>query len=166
MSGAVHDRVRQEMKQVLAEAEPISFLDDKAAEFLQVAREWFKAANLQTKHWSVDGDSILLFGWQGDATHDALALLLTAREIQTSNEGAALRVSSTDQERLLRSLQEIGGGPLPSVTDLNIKPQDTIREKWDWALPEELRLRSFVSAQLDLVGAQRLALTFSQMSDA
>ncbi|MDX6463875.1 MAG: ATP-dependent helicase Lhr and Lhr-like helicase [Acidobacteriaceae bacterium] len=166
MSGAVHDRVRQEMKQVLAEAEPISFLDDQAAEFLRVARHWFKAANLETKHWSVDDDSILLFGWQGDAIHDALALLLTAREIQTSNEGAALRVSSTDQKRLLRSLQEIGGGPLPSVTDLNIKPRDTIREKWDWALPEDLRLRSFVSAQLDLLGAQRLALTFSQMSDA
>ena len=135
MSGAVHDRVRQEMKQVLAEAEPISFLDDKAAKFLQEARQWFKAANLETKHWSLDGDSILLFGWQGDATHDALALLLTARGMQTSNEGVAIRISSTDQRRLLQSLQEIGSGTIPIVADLKIKPKDAIREKWDWALP-------------------------------
>lgn len=166
MGGAVHDGVRQEMKQVLSEAEPISFLDDKAAEFLEEARQWFKAANLENKQWSVDGDSILLFGWHGDATHDALALLLTARGMQTSNEGAAIRIFSADQERLLRSLQEIGSGPSPRIVDLKIKPQDTIREKWDWALPEDLRLRSFASAQLDLLGAQRLALTFSQMSDA
>jgi ATP-dependent Lhr-like helicase len=31
IGGKVHDRVRQEMKQVLAETEPISFLDSKAA---------------------------------------------------------------------------------------------------------------------------------------
>jgi ATP-dependent Lhr-like helicase len=164
--GAVHDRVRQEMKRVLAEAEPISFLDPKAAEYLDEARQSFKAANLEKKQWSVDGDSILLFGWHGDATHDALALLLTARGIQTSNEGAAIRISSTDQQRLLRSLQEIGSGPAPRILDLKIKPEDAIREKWDWALPEDLRLRSFTSAQLDLLGAQRLALTLSQMSDA
>jgi len=52
------------------------------------------------------------------------------------------------------------------MVDLKIKPQDAICEKWDWALPEDLRLRSFASAQLDLLGAQRLAQTFSQMSDA
>lgn len=164
--GVVHDRVRQEMKQVLAEVEPISFLDSQAAEFLQEARQWFKAANLERKHWSVDGDSILLFGWRGDATHDALALLLMARDIQTSNEGAAIRIFSTDQGRLLESLQEIGSGPVPRIIDLKVKPKDAIREKWDWALPEDLRLRSFTTAQLDLLGAQKLALALSQMSNA
>jgi ATP-dependent helicase Lhr and Lhr-like helicase len=127
---------------------------------------WFKAANLERKHWSVDGDSILLFGWRGDATHDALALLLMTRDIQTSNEGAAIRIFSTDQGRLLKSLQEIGSGPVPRIIDLKVKPKDAIREKWDWALPEDLRLRSFTTAQLDLLGAQKLALALSQMSNA
>jgi ATP-dependent Lhr-like helicase len=152
------------MKQVLVEAVPISFLDDKAAEFLQEARQWFKGADLEEKHWSVDGDSILLFGWQGDATHDALALLLTARGMQTSNEGAAMRVLSRDHQRLSTFLQQIGNGPSLTVADLKIKPEHVTREKWDWALPEDLRLRSFASAQLDLLGARRLALMLSQMS--
>ena len=165
IGGKVHDRVRQEMKHVLTAPDPISFLDSKAAEFLDEARRWFKAAELDTKHWSVDGDSILLLGWHGDTVQDALALLLTAVGMQASNEGVAMRISSTDQQRLLRSLQEIGSGPLPTIFDLKIKPEHSIREKWDWALPEGLLLRSFASAQLDLLGAQRLALTLSQLSD-
>jgi ATP-dependent helicase Lhr and Lhr-like helicase len=153
------------MKQVLTEVEPISFLDSKAAEFLEEARQWFKAADLGTKHWSVDGYRILLLGWHGDTVQDALALLLTARCMQASNEGVAMRIFSTDQHDLLRSLQEIGSEPMPTIFDLKIKPEHTIREKWDWALPEGLRLRSFTSAQLDLLGAQRLALTLSQPSN-
>ena len=77
-----------------------------------------------------------------------------------------MRISSTDQQRLLRSLQEIGSGQLPTIFDLKINPEHAIREKWDWVLPEGLRLRSFASAELDLLGAQRLAQTLSQISDA
>jgi ATP-dependent Lhr-like helicase len=117
---------------------------------------------LGTKKWFIDGDSILLLGWHGDTVQDALALFLTARGVQSSNEGAAMRISSTDQQSLLRLLQEIGSGPAPTIADLKIKAEYTIREKWDWVLPDGLRLRSFASAQLDLPGAQRLALTLSQ----
>jgi ATP-dependent Lhr-like helicase len=166
IGGKVHDRVRQEMKQVLTEIEPISFLDPEAAEFLEEARQWFKAADLGAKRWCVDGNSILLLGWHGDTVHDALALLLAAREMPASNEGVAMRISSTDQQRILRSLQEIGSGQLPTIFDVKIKPEHAIREKWDWVLPEGLRLRSFASAELDLLGAQRLAQTLSQTSDA
>ncbi|MGC2545966.1 MAG: DEAD/DEAH box helicase, partial [Silvibacterium sp.] len=146
IGGKVHDRVRQEMKQVLAETEPISFLDSKAAEFLEEARQGFKTAGLETKRWFIDGDSILLLGWHGDTVQDALALLLTARGVQASNEGAVMRISSTDQQSLQRLLQEIGSGPAPMIFDLKIKPKHAIREKWDWVLPDGLRLRSFVSA--------------------
>jgi ATP-dependent Lhr-like helicase len=162
IGGVVHDRVRQEMKQVLTEVEPISFLDSKAAELLEEARQWFKAAGLGAKRWSVDGHSILLLGWHGDTVQDALALLLTATGMQASNEGVAMRISSTDHQHLLRSLKEIGTGPVPTIFDLKVKPEHAIREKWDWVLPEGLLLRSFASAQLDLLGARRLALTLSQ----
>jgi ATP-dependent Lhr-like helicase len=79
IGGVVHDRVRQEMKQVLTEVRPISFLDSKAAELLEEARQWFKAAGVGAQRWSVDGHSTLLFGWHGDTVQDALALLLTAK---------------------------------------------------------------------------------------
>ena len=164
--GAVHNRVRQEMKQVLAQAETVPFLDAKAAEFLDEARGWFTAAGLNELRWMIDGSNILLLGWQGDSIQDALALLLTARGMHASNEGAVIRIFSTDQQRLTTLLSEIASGATPTADDLHIKPEQAIREKWDWILPAELRLRSYVSSQFDLGGAQKLALTLSQVPGA
>lgn len=157
-SGAVHDRVREEMKLVLAGTEPIPFLDTKAAELLREARHWFIDAGLDQKQWFVDGRSILLLGWHGDAVHDALALLLTAHGIQASNEGSAIRGYSTDQQKATDVLAEIANGPVPTTADLKVRPDHVIREKWDWVLPDALRLRSYATAQLDLAGAQQLAI--------
>jgi ATP-dependent Lhr-like helicase len=163
--GAVHNKVREEMKKVLAERDAIPFLDSKAAEFLAEARHWFIAAKLNKQRWIVDGNSIVLLGWQGDAVHDALALLLTARGMHASNEGAAIRIFSTDQQRLMALLSEIASGSIPGVNDLQIDPEQAIREKWDWVLPPELRLRSYVSARLDTLGVQQLALALSEAPD-
>ena len=142
---------------MLAEPGVVPFLDSKAAEFLGEARQWFAAANLNERRWMIDGSNILLLGWHGDAGHDALALLLTARGMHASNEGAAIRVFSTDQQRLVTLLKEIAAGPVPTAQDLQIKPEAAIREKWDWVLPAELCLRSYVSSRLDVAGAQHLA---------
>jgi ATP-dependent Lhr-like helicase len=164
-SGAVHSAVRQEMRAVLAETSPVPFLDLKAAELLKEARQWFRTAGLDRRESVADGGNILLLGWRGDAIHDALALLLTARGLHASNEGAAIRVFSADQKRLGDLLTEIANGPAPTAKDLQIKPEAAIREKWDWVLPAELRVRSYISAQLDQAGAQSLARVLVQASD-
>lgn len=151
---------------MLGEATPVPFLDAKAAEFLEEARQWFTAASLNERQWITDGSNILLLGWCGDTIHDALALLLTARGMHASNEGAAIRIFSTDQKQLLALLGDIARGSNPTADDLRLRPEHVIREKWDWVLPAELRLRSYVSAQLDLVGAQQLAVALSQASES
>lgn len=166
IGGAVHSRVRQEMKQVLTEFVPVPFLDPKATEFLGEARQWFAAGKLSEHQWMIDGGSILLFGWLGDTIHDALALLLTAWGLHASNEGAAIRVFSTDQTRFLTVLDEIGKGSAPGAKDLQIKPENAIREKWDWSLPAELRLRSYISSHLDIAEAQNLARAISNPHDS
>lgn len=152
--GRVHDRVRQEMKQVLSESEPISFLDEVGASLLEEARQFYREAELDKKSVVADGNSTLLLGWRGDWTNDALSLLLTARGLQTSNEGIALRVSSGEITRIREQLSEIAIGPMPTVADLKLKPEHVIREKWDWALPDELRLLSFASSHLDFLAAK------------
>lgn len=157
--GAVHSRVRQEMKKVLADDEPVPFLDTKATSFLNEARQAFSAAHLNELRWVRDGSNILLFGWHGDPVHDALALLLTARGMHATNEGVVIRIFSTDQQSLIAILSEIGSGATPTASDFHLKPDHVIREKWDWALPADLRLRSYVSSQLDPAGARELALS-------
>jgi hypothetical protein len=48
---------------------------------------------------------------------------------------------------------------MPVPSDLTLKPELTIVEKWDWVLPDQLRLLSYSSSRLDLAGAQHLAAT-------
>lgn len=153
----VHDRVREEMRLVLIEQEPIAFLDKTAFDCVEEARRFFKAAKLDEKRWIVDGGSIAIPTWRGDWINDALALLLTAHNLYTSNEGVALRVHSPDAEQLERVLQQIAHSSTPIAEELHLKPGQTIREKWDWALPDELRLHSFASLVLDLEGAKATA---------
>jgi ATP-dependent Lhr-like helicase len=162
LAGAVHDRVREEMKQVLAGTDAIPFLDPTANTLLEEARKWFRDTRLLNKPSWPDGGSILLLGWSGDLAHDALSLLLTARGLHATNEGVAIRVSSMDTDRLIAVLQEIAASPVPSIDDLKIDPKNVIREKWDWALPNDLRVRSFVSSELDLRGARDLAASLSK----
>jgi ATP-dependent Lhr-like helicase len=157
----VHDHVRAEMHRLLSDTEPLRFLDRAASECLNEARDYFRAANLNHKPWFVDGSSILMPTWRGDWVNDGLALLLTAHGLQTSNEGIALRVHSTDSQQLKSLLRQIGNATKLSVQDLHLKPELTIREKWDWALPDDLRLRSFASLLLDLDGTKETASILS-----
>jgi ATP-dependent Lhr-like helicase len=156
-SGSVDDRVRQEMRSVLAGSGPLAFLDSKASELLDEARLYFRTAGLGQKHWFLEGNSILILTWRGDWANDALSLLLTAKGLATSNEGIALRVSSVDQVKLKAILEDIAASPAISVEDLHLKPEHIMREKWDWVLPDSLRLASFASCTLDLTGAHNVA---------
>jgi ATP-dependent Lhr-like helicase len=59
-------------------------------------------------------------------------------------------------------LEEIAVLPGISIDDLRLKPEHVIREKWDWALPDPLRLASFASSTLDLTGAHSVAQTLAE----
>jgi ATP-dependent Lhr-like helicase len=152
-AGSVDDRVRQEMRSVLAGSEALTFLDAKAVELLDEAKLYFQTRGLGQKQWFTEGNSLLVLTWRGDWTNDALALLLTAKGLATSNEGVALRVSSVDHLKLKSVLEEIAALPQISIEDLRLKPEHVIREKWDWVLPDSLRLASFASSVLDIKGA-------------
>jgi ATP-dependent Lhr-like helicase len=156
-AGSVNDRVRQEMRSVLAGSETLAFLDAKAVELLDEAKLYFRTRGLGQKQWFVEGNSLLVLTWRGDWTNDALALLLTAKGLATSNEGVALRVSSVDHPKLKSVLEEIAALPQVSIEDLRLKPEHVIREKWDWVLPDSLRLASFASSVLDIKGARTTA---------
>jgi ATP-dependent helicase Lhr and Lhr-like helicase len=156
-AGSVNDRVRQEMRSVLAGSETLTFLDSKAVELLDEAKLYFHTRGLGQKQWFVEGNSLLVLTWRGDWTNDALALMLTAKGLATSNEGVALRVSSVDHLKLKSVLEEVAALPQISIEDLRLKPEHVIREKWDWVLPDSLRLASFASSVLDIKGAHTTA---------
>ncbi len=156
--GRVHDRVREEMRNVLSESTPIPFLDLYATAMLEEARNAFRLAHLDETSIVPDGSGVLLLTWHGDWANDALALLLTACGHETTNEGLFLRVSNSTVLHVVRTLGGFVQQPAPTVKALRIRPKDAIKEKWDSLLPEPLLLRSFASSELDIESIPQVVL--------
>lgn len=160
-AGKVHDRVRQEMRQVLAESTVVPFVDAEGTRLLEQARQQYTTSGLATRMLLPAGASVLLLTWRGDWTNDALALLLGRHGLNATNEGLAVRVYVPDADRVFDALGEIADEDDTDPDALLSGVKNLIREKWDWALPEQLLRKSFASSLLDLRGAREAAASLS-----
>ncbi len=160
LSAQVHDRVRLEMRNVLMETSPCPFLDKQAQHLLQEARSTFQTLGLATQ--SITGSSSVshLLTWQGDHTNDALALLLRHVGIQCENNGLSLEVAF-GQEDCLSALRVVGQLDVSDPGPYLEAVENMIIEKWDWALPRPLLMKSYASSHLDLQRAVEVASEFA-----
>jgi len=157
-SGAmVHDRVRQEMRAVLASSDKVPFLDEGARTLLAEGRSYYQHAGLDANHILERGNEIGLLTWHGDWVNDALALLLARHGLQASNEGLVVNITGSTKKRVLEALRDIAELENIDPVFLLNGANNTLREKWDWALPEAIARRSFASLCLDLAGALKTA---------
>lgn len=156
-SARVHDRVRQEMRAVLAESAPVPFLDAGAASLLEEAREYYCRADLATTELLDQDGEMMLLTWRGDWLNDALALMLAARGVEADNHGVALTLRDSSESAVMTALEHIGRSPAPDPVTVLAEADNVSREKWDWALPAPLLRKSFASLNLDFAGAQDLA---------
>ncbi len=84
--------------------------------------------------------------------NDALALLLRHVGIQCENTGLFLEVAF-GAEDTLRALRVVGQMDISNVEPILENVENMIREKWDWALPRSLLMKSFASSHLDFQAA-------------
>ncbi|MNM33387.1 ATP-dependent RNA helicase DbpA [compost metagenome] len=156
LGAQVHDRVRLEMKNVLMEATPCPFLDKQAQALLHEARQAFHALGLGNSPLISSESSTQLLTWQGDYTNDALALLLNHVGIQTDSRGLSLEIAFNEEDTL-RALRTVGGLNPDDIDPILDNVENMIREKWDWALPRSLLMKSFASSHLNIKDAILLA---------
>lgn len=156
LGAQVDDRVRLEMRNVLMETTPCPFLDKHAQALLEEARTNFHALGLGST--AIVGSSSVSYvaTWQGDYTNDALALLLRHVGIQCENTGLFLEVAFGGADTL-RALRVVGQMDISDVEPILENVENMIREKWDWALPRPLLMKSFASSHLDLQAAVNTA---------
>lgn len=153
MGGKVHDRVRQEMRAVLAEPVTIPFLDATAMVQLGEARSAYQHCGLHRHAIIPLGTDVRLFTWQGDWVNDTLALMLMARKLITTNEGLSLSVLNATPDRVLEVLHDICSQPPPRPEALAATVENKLSEKWDGLLPDTLLCRNYASSALDVTGA-------------
>ena len=157
---STHDRIRQEMRNVLRSSERVVFLDEVAGALLDEARKFYAEVKLDTEPILEWGESVLLFPWRGDCANDALALTLSARGHRAWNEGMAVQLPRCSKDEARRALKDIGDNRAMLDT-LGLNGRAMIREKWDWSLPPKVLLQSFVSQYLDLPSAIAAAKVLS-----
>jgi ATP-dependent Lhr-like helicase len=160
LGAMVHDHVREEMRAVLTETMPCPFIDSKAQELLSEARKSFSSLGLANKFTYGSDSKTHLVTWRGDQTNDALVLMFHHVGMACETSGLALSVggSQKDVGDALARIAELNPDDIESLLE---GVENLIREKWDWALPRSLLMKSYASSQLNFKGAVEFATLFS-----
>ncbi|MEX5684015.1 DEAD/DEAH box helicase [Pseudomonas silesiensis] len=156
LGAMVHDKVRQEMRAVLADPIPCPFIDRDAQALLDEARKTFNALGLGERYVVESGGKCYLISWLGDYANDALRLLLNHVGLSCDNAGLAIEVDA-NIHRTLAALKDVGDLNANDLDSILADVENMLREKWDWALPEQLLMKSFASISLDISTAINFA---------
>lgn len=151
--GPVHDRVRSEMRAVLAGLDEPVWLDESSRNVLRAARRQYRDLKLADCIQVTEGRSVYLFLWRGDAVQNGLITLLQHHGLEAENWGICVVVKKTNPQQLTTVFQTIAASPCPSPDQILNRKSIGNPEKWDWALPDRLFYASFASNRLDLAGA-------------
>jgi ATP-dependent Lhr-like helicase len=154
----VHERVRHEMRQILALDTDLGFLNAGAQGMLREARDFYRDARLGEQIVVKDAEALLILPWAGDLAQNALVLLLRSLGLETgSNDGLVVRCEGWDLDRLTDACSDIVNLDAVDLIAMLKDVENLGQSKWDWALPRELLVQSFASMHLDIVGAKSVA---------
>ena len=161
-SGAViHDRIREEMRQVYDDTDIPVFLDAAGRELLAEGRRTFQRFALRGRPFLHHGRHTLLFPWAGDRIMNTLALQLRARRLAVAIEGMALLVRDTTPVELQYHIQALADAGPPDTGTLATSVENKRTEKHHVFLSEDLLDADYASSQLDSAGAWRTAVQLS-----
>lgn len=152
--GEAHDQVRIEMRRILGETTPLSFLDATANQQLSESRNTYSRFDLDHKRVIEMGNEVRILTWRGDAVNDTVSLWLNGLGLHSTNEGVSTAVRGADRARVIDALFDIANAPAPQPESLAAAAQNTMVEKWDALLPENLLLKGYGYRHFDIAGAQ------------
>ncbi len=163
----LHDKVREEMKEVLRSQGPISFLDKMAVDLLKEARFHYQQLGIDYSPILQMGKEVLLFPWKGDNVQDTLTLLFKERGLRATNEGVYISVEADSVNIIHDLLLDFSQGALPEEDKLAQLVENKQQEKWDWLLPEHLLGKNYASMYLEIdktIDVAAEILSFSNVS--
>jgi ATP-dependent Lhr-like helicase len=157
MGADIHDRVREEIRDILRSSFLVPFLDVEAQELLEGARANYKHMELDSRWILQKGSEVQIVPWCGDIIKDTLTLMLQVKGKRSVFDGGlSITVKDASVESVRGILKEIADQPPMDPKQLaSTIPNKTI-EKWDGMLPDDLLSASFASAKLDVEGVQNL----------
>ena len=149
----IHDRVRQEMRQVYLDSDLPPFLDAKGRELLDEARATFHRLELANNSALPKGRDTWLFPWVGDRVLHTLGLLFLTRDATAVTYGPALQLTNTPIDLVMQHIEELTSLGLQEGSVLATSVQNKRTEKHHRYLSEGLLNVDYASSQMDVAGA-------------
>ena len=144
-AGLVHDRIRQEMRAVYAEAPVPPYLNPGARALLLEGRDAFHRYGLAHKSLVEYGDHVLLFPWAGDRAMNTITMQLRARGLDVADEGIAIAVADVTVDLLENHIHELMAAGPADAHSLAAVVENKKVEKHHWALSENLLTQDYAS---------------------
>lgn len=151
-----HTRVRQQMRQILASSEPVSFLDPQATTLLHEGRQRFGELHLGQRSIFDFQRVTVILPWVGDDALLALSLLLKGLGIRAEIAGMTIEVLGADVEAVRQALATVAQSAV-GHRELLSSSENLVIGKWDWVLPRDLLMDNYAASHLDLEGAKSVA---------
>lgn len=152
----IHDRIREKMYEVYKSPEMPRYLDSRATDLLEEARENFFRIGLDRKWLIPDGKDLLVFLWKGSRITNTLQVILKARKLNVSQDGLAINVASITEQGFLSNIKE-------TIVDENVNEmnlantiENKAREKYDNYLSETLLNAEYSFRNLNIEGTKSL----------
>ena len=157
-SAGIHDEVIAEVRRILSCDDKYQYLDTVANEALSEARAYYWRAQLEQNTLLPYDGNVYIFTWTGDAITKTLAYLLSQKGVGVKMGTFYLIASSTSLDTVLELLEEIRAEEnLEPVFEELVPPEFN---RWDWAIPIELRRKDFISRVCNLDGLSMLLNTY------
>lgn len=151
-AGRTHTRVRQKMREILESDDVPAFLDESAKRFLKEARANYHSMSLATDVVVDQGAEVLFMTWLGDSANEAIACLLTYKGLTAQAAGPGVEVLKLGEttEHIVDRVLDIARDDYPDELQMLENVKNLQREKWDWALPDSLLKKGYVSLYLNV----------------
>ena len=147
----VHDRVRAEMRSVLAAEDIPRYLSDTAASLLSEARAAYTRYQLGDRSILQAGPHTLLLPWTGSKSVTTLSAQLCAAGLDASNDGLIITVASAAAEHVRRYLDAlVTAGPSDPVA-LAATVANKEAAKYDEWIDDDLLAVDYARRALDAV---------------
>jgi ATP-dependent helicase Lhr and Lhr-like helicase len=156
-AAGVHDRVRAEMRSVLASDVIPRHLSATAATLLSEARDAYVRYHLAELRILQTGQDTVLFPWAGSRVMVTLAAQLSAAGVEASNDGLVITVTKAAAGQVRDQLRAlVDAGPADPVA-LAARVANKASAKYDEWIEDNLLSADYARRALDCPGAWRLA---------
>ncbi|MDR2442930.1 MAG: DEAD/DEAH box helicase [Deltaproteobacteria bacterium] len=143
-------KIRKEMFEVYDSEDLPIYLNKTARESFNEGRQTFRDLNLKDKAIIEIGKTTHILPWLGDRAINVITVLLRGQGLKADSYNGVIDILDCSKEKVVSAIKTIIGQPKPEVTQLSANFVNTIIEKNDPFVPENLRYLDYSSKFLDL----------------